>query len=61
MNDLKIKGTWNETAGKLKQKIAGVTNDDALLIKGKKDELVGKAQKKLGKAKEEIHDFIEKR
>ncbi|MBN1128281.1 MAG: CsbD family protein [Chitinispirillaceae bacterium] len=60
MKNLRIKGILNETAGKIKQKIAGITGDDALLVKGKKDEVVGKAQKKLGKAQEELHDIVEK-
>ncbi len=60
MNDLKIKGNWNETKGKLKQKYSQLTNDDLALAEGKEDELLGRLQKKLGKAKEEIISEIEK-
>jgi uncharacterized protein YjbJ (UPF0337 family) len=60
MNDLKVKGNWNESTGKLKQKYAKVTNNNDLFREGKKDEVVGKVQKKLGKAKEEMHKLIEK-
>lgn len=60
MNDLKIKGNWNETKGKLKQKYSQLTDDDLALAEGKEDELLGRLQKKLGKAKEEIISEIKK-
>jgi uncharacterized protein YjbJ (UPF0337 family) len=56
INDLK--GTWNETKGKLKQKYAILTDDDLLLVEGKQDELIGRLQAKLGKSKEEIQKII---
>jgi len=49
-----LKGNWNEIKGKLKQKYAILTDDDLLLVEGKKDELLGRLQVKLGKTKEEI-------
>jgi uncharacterized protein YjbJ (UPF0337 family) len=58
MNTTEIKGNWNELKGKLKQKYAGLTDDDLLLTEGKEDELVGRLQEKLGKNKEEIHEII---
>ncbi len=58
MNTTEIKGNWNELKGKLKQKYAGLTDDDLLLTEGKEDELVGRLQEKLGKTKEEIHEII---
>lgn len=60
MNDLKIKGNWNETKGKLKQKYSQLTDDDLTFSEGKEEELLGRIQKKLGKAKEEIIKEIEK-
>lgn len=60
MNTLKIKGNWNETAGKLKQQYANLTDDDLLLVKGKEEELLGRLQKKLGKTKEEVQKIISK-
>jgi len=60
MNKLKIKGNWNETAGKLKQQFANLTDDDLFLIKGKEEELLGRLQKKLGKTKEELRKIISK-
>jgi uncharacterized protein YjbJ (UPF0337 family) len=60
MDNLKIKGTWNEAAGKLKQKYANLTDDDVLFIEGKEDELLGRLQKKIGKSKEQLRKLIEK-
>lgn len=54
MNDLTIKGNWNELKGKLKQKYSELTDDDLAFTKGKEDELFGRLQKKLGKTKDEI-------
>jgi uncharacterized protein YjbJ (UPF0337 family) len=57
-NLTELKGNWNETKGKLKQKFATLTDDDLLLAEGKQDEMVGRLQTKLGKTKEEIHELI---
>lgn len=54
MNDLTLKGKWNETKGKLKQKYSKLTDDDLKFTEGKEDELIGRLQKKLGKTKDEI-------
>lgn len=53
-NKEEIKGNWNELKGKLKQRYAEVTDDDLLYEEGKEDEMWGKLEKKLGKAKKEI-------
>jgi len=60
MNWLTIKGNWNETAGKLKQQFANLTDDDLLLKDGKEDELVGRLQNKLGTTKKELRKIISK-
>jgi uncharacterized protein YjbJ (UPF0337 family) len=57
-NSTELKGDWNETKGKLKQKFALLTDNDVLLIEGKKDEMLGRLQIKLGKTKEELHKII---
>ncbi len=59
MNTTELKGKWDEQKGKLKQKFAELTDDDLLFIEGKKDEMLGKLQIKLGKTKEELHKIIE--
>ncbi len=60
MEKLTIKGTWNEVAGKLKQKYADLTDDDLLFIEGKEEELLGRLQKKLGESKEKVREMIGK-
>jgi uncharacterized protein YjbJ (UPF0337 family) len=57
-NLTELKGNWNETKGKLKQKFAMLTDSDLLFVEGKQDELSGRLQTKLGKTKEEIHKLI---
>ena len=58
-NTTELKGNWNETKGKLKQKFAELTDNDVMLVEGKEDELLGRLQVKLGKTKEEMHKIIE--
>jgi uncharacterized protein YjbJ (UPF0337 family) len=59
MNTTELKGNWNEQKGKLKQKFAILTDDDLMFVEGKKDEMLGKLQIKLGKTKEELRKIIE--
>ena len=58
MNTTEVKGNWNEQKGKLKQKFAALTDNDLLFADGKKDEMLGKIQIKLGKTKEELYAII---
>lgn len=58
MNKTEIKGNWNEQKGKLKQKFAMLTDNDLMFEEGKKDEMFGRLQIKLGKTKEEIQEII---
>lgn len=57
-NQTELKGNWNETKGKLKQKFATLTDNDLLFEEGKEDEMYGRLQVKLGKTKAEIHKAI---
>lgn len=54
MNTTTVKGKWNEQKGKLKQQFADLTDDDLMYEEGKKDEMLGKIQIKLGKTKDEF-------
>ena len=56
---LKLKGSWNETKGKIKQAYGDLTDDDLKRDEGKDDEFVGKLQQKLGKTKDEVVNWIE--
>lgn len=54
MNKLEIKGDWNITKGKLKQKWATLTDDDLQYIEGKQEELLGRIQKRTGETREAV-------
>ena len=58
MNTTELKGNWDEQKGKLKQKFATLTDNDLLFEEGKKEEMLGRLQVKLGKSKEELHKII---
>jgi uncharacterized protein YjbJ (UPF0337 family) len=58
MNTTEIKGNWNEIKGKLKQRYATLTDNDLIFAEGKKEEMFGRLQVKLGKTKEELHKII---
>ena len=58
MNTTEVKGNWNEQKGKLKQKFAQLTDNDLMFDEGKKDEMLGKLQIKLGKTKEDLHKIM---
>lgn len=58
MDNLRIKGRWNEIKGKLKQAYGDLSDDDLTYVEGKEDELLGKLQKKTGKSKDELRKEI---
>ena len=59
MNPIELKGNWIEQKGKLKQKFASLTNNDLMFEEGKKEEMLGRLQIKLGKTKEDLQKVIE--
>jgi uncharacterized protein YjbJ (UPF0337 family) len=58
MNTLEIKGDWNITKGKLKEKWAKLTDNDLQYVEGKQDELVGRIQKSTGATREAVEKVI---
>ena len=58
MTTLEIKGDWNITKGKLKQKWAKLTDDDLQWAEGKYDELLGRIQKRTGETREAVEKAI---
>jgi len=58
MNKLEIKGDWNLTKGKLKQKWAKLTDDDLQYSEGKSDALLGRIQKRTGETREAVEKAI---
>ena len=60
MDKLQIKGNWNVLKGKMKQKYGELSDKDLTYVEGQEDELLGRLQKKTGKAREELVDEINK-
>jgi uncharacterized protein YjbJ (UPF0337 family) len=58
MNSNGVIVNWNERKGKLKQKFGFLTDNDLMFEEGKKEEMIGKLQIKLGKTKEELLKII---
>ncbi|HYV26664.1 MAG TPA: CsbD family protein [Candidatus Eisenbacteria bacterium] len=58
MTTLEIKGDWNITKGKLRQKWAKLTDDDLQYAEGKYDELLGRIQKRTGETREAVEKAI---
>ncbi|MBK0383411.1 CsbD family protein [Pedobacter sp. SD-b] len=58
MDKLEFKGSWNEVKGKAKQAYADLTDDDLTYAEGQEDEMVGKVQKKTGKTRDEVVDWL---
>lgn len=58
MNNKTVEGNWNEQKGKLKKSFAVLTDNDLMFEEGKKEEMLGKIQIKLGKTKDEFDKFM---
>lgn len=55
-----INTNWTEQKAKLKAKFPVLTDSDLNYETGKKDDMLGRIQKKLSKTKEELNAIIEK-
>ena len=58
MTTLEIKGDWNITKGKLKEKWAKLTDNDLQYAEGKSDELIGRIQKRTGETREAVEKAL---
>lgn len=58
MDNLRIKGNWNEMKGKIKKHWGTLTDDDLTFQEGREDELLGRIQKRTGRTREEIVRYI---
>ncbi|HYH56966.1 MAG TPA: CsbD family protein [Anseongella sp.] len=58
MDNLELKGKWNQVKGKLKQSYGSLTDDDLQYEEGREDELIGRLQEKLGKSREEVREML---
>lgn len=52
------KANWSDQKAKLKVKFSALTDSDLQYEDGKKDEMMTRIQKKLGKSKEELDSII---
>ena len=59
MNKNEITGKWNELKGKLKKEFAVLTDNDLMYEEGKRDVMLGRIQKKLGKTEDEFKKILE--
>ena len=58
MTTLEIKGDWNITKGKLREKWGALTDSDLLYAEGKHDELIGRIQKRTGETREAVEKAV---
>jgi uncharacterized protein YjbJ (UPF0337 family) len=58
MTTLEVKGDWNITKGKLKQKWTKLTDDDLHYAEGRQDELIGRIQKRTGETREAVEKVL---
>ena len=62
MNLDQFEGKWEQLKGQVKQKWGKFTDDDITVIKGKKDEMIGKLKERYGydkeQAEKELSSFI---
>lgn len=54
----KIKGSWNQTKGAVKEQWGKLTDDDLLEIEGRRDQLVGKIQTRYGITREQAEGQV---
>jgi len=59
MNWDQIEGRWNEFKGKIKSKWAKLTDDDLDMMRGKRDELLGRLQQRYGYKKDEAEKHVD--
>ena len=53
-----VQGTWNQLAGAVKSKYSQITGDDLAGVNGNIQQLAGVIQRKTGKAREEIDEYL---
>lgn len=58
MNWDQIVGNWKQAEGKAKEKWGKLTDNDWTVVKGKREQLLGKVQERYGIAKEEAEKQI---
>jgi len=59
MNWDQIEGKWKQYSGKAKEKWGKLTNDDLDVIRGRRDQLIGKIQERYGIIKQEAEKQVD--
>jgi uncharacterized protein YjbJ (UPF0337 family) len=59
MNWTQIEGGWKQFKGRAKQRWGKLTDDDLDVIEGKRDELIGTIQKRMGIQREQAEREVE--
>jgi len=59
MNWDQIEGNWKQLTGTLKSKWGKLTDDDLIVIAGKRDLLAGKLQERYGYALDQAHKELD--
>ena len=55
MNWEQLEGQWDQVKGQVKEKWGKFTNDDMTIIRGKKDQLLGKLRERYGYSVEQAN------
>ena len=58
MNENIAKGNWKQFKGKAKEQWGKLTDDDLDVINGKREQLVGKIQERIGVAQDEAEKQV---
>jgi len=58
METLELKVNLYEEKGRLKQKFASLTDDDLLFEEGKREEMFGRHQFRIGQTEDELENII---
>jgi uncharacterized protein YjbJ (UPF0337 family) len=59
MNWDQLEGKWKQYSGKTKEKWGKLTDDDLTVIRGRRDQLIGKIQERYGIAKQEAEKQVD--
>jgi uncharacterized protein YjbJ (UPF0337 family) len=56
--ELRARGNWSETKGKIRQQYANLTDDDLEYSEGKQEEWFGRLSKKLGRTMDDVKSWV---
>lgn len=59
MNWDQLEGKWKQYSGKVKEKWGKLTDDDLEVVRGRRDQLIGKIRERYGIAKQEAQKQVD--